>query len=121
DLRTIRIARASNVTLPDWAHPLIESNGTPLGFVGSNAGQRFVGLTFDLQQSNLPLSASFPIFVANVVRFLTPPTIGEAAYLSPGEPALIRPPPGVDRVVVDGPSNQQWTVTSTDPTIRFDQ
>jgi hypothetical protein len=121
DLRTIRIARASNVTLPDWAHPLIESNSTPLGFVGSNAGQRIVGLTFDLQQSNFPLSASFPIFVANVVRFLTPATIAQAASLSPGEPALIRPPPGVDRVVVDGPASQQWTLTSLETVVRFEQ
>src|SRR5262249_12155210 len=75
DLRTIRIARASDLKLPDWAHPLIESNGIPLGFIGNNNGQRTVGLAFDLQQSNLPLTAAFPIFVANIMRFLTPPTV----------------------------------------------
>jgi hypothetical protein len=121
DLRTIRVARASQVQLPDWAHPLIESNGIPLGFIGNNNGQRTVGLTFDLQQSNLPLSAAFPIFVANVMHFLTPPTVTQTASLSPGETAVLQPRPGVDRVVVDGPDNQIWTLAPRDTTVRFDQ
>ncbi len=120
DLRAIRIARANKVTLPDWAHPLIESNGAPLGFVGTTAGQRVVGLTFDLQQSNFPLSSAFPIFVANVVRFLTPATVAQASNLTPNEPALMRPPPGVDRIVIDGPANQQWTIATVGPIVRFE-
>ncbi len=121
DLRTIRISRASNVTLPDWARPLIESNGIPLGFVGETGGRRVVGLTFDLQQSNLPLSASYPIFMANVIRFLTPPTVAQAPSLAPLEPAILQLPPGVDRVVVDGPAGQEWTIVPTEPVVRFEQ
>ena len=120
DLRTISIARASNVKLPDWAQPLIESNGVPLGFVGDDKGRRMVGLTFDLQQSNLPLSAAFPILIANVMRFLTPATVTQSASLTPGAPAMIQPRPGVDHVVVDGPANQRWTVVPSGQAIRFD-
>jgi hypothetical protein len=119
DLRTVRVTRASNVVLPDWAHPLIESNGVPLGFVGMTDGQRVVGLDFDIQQSNLPLSAAFPIFVANVVHYLTPPAIGQAAFLAPGQVAIIRPPPGVDHVIVEDPSGGKTTLTVTDPVVRF--
>src|SRR5262249_49119092 len=121
DLRTIRIARASDLKLPDWAHPLIESNGIPLGFIGNNNGQRTVGLAFDLQQSNLPLTAAFPIFVANVMRFLTPPPVTQTGSLRPGDPAVIQPRPGVDRIVVDGPDGQSWTLTPSDAAARFGQ
>lgn len=119
DLRPVRIARASNVKLPDWAHPLIESNRVPLAFIGDNQGRRIVGLTFDLRQSNLPLSASFPVLMANVMRFLTPATATQAASLAPGTPALIQPRPGVDRVVIVGPGQQQWTITPSDQVLRF--
>src|SRR5262249_36295088 len=117
DLRAIRVTRASNVVLPDWAHPLIESNGVPLGFVGSTGGQRIVGLDFCIQLSNLPLSAAFPIFVANVVRCLTPPAIGQAAFLPPGQVALIRPRPGVDRLIVEDPSGARTTLAVNDPVV----
>jgi Ca-activated chloride channel homolog len=119
DLRQVRVSRASNIALPDWAHPLIESNGVPLGFVGSTGGQRVVGLDFDIQQSNLPLSAGFPIFVANVVRYLTPPAVGQADFLTPGQAALIRPQPGVNQVVIDDPGAQQTTLPISDPVVRF--
>ncbi len=121
DLRSIRVTRASNIVLPDWAHPLIESNGVPLGFVGSTGGQRVVGLNFDLQQSNLPLSAAFPIFVSNVVRYLTPPAIGQAEFLTPGQIALIRPHPGTESVVVKGPNGQESTVSGTSSVVQFAQ
>ncbi len=121
DLRPIRIARASNVKLPDWAHPLIEANGMPLGFIGDNDGRRVVGLTFDLRQSNLPLSAAFPILVSNVMRYLIPPTVTQSASLAPSAPAIIQPRPGVDRVVIEGPGNQRWTIVPSDQVIRFDR
>jgi hypothetical protein len=120
DLRQVLIARASSLALPDWAHPVIESNGIPLGFVGTVNGQRIVGLSFDLQQSNLPLSSAFPIFVANVMRFLTPPSVALSPTLAPGDPAIITPQPGVDRVVVDGPNQESWTLTPKRGSLQFD-
>jgi Ca-activated chloride channel family protein len=120
DLASVRVARANNVILPDWAHPLIESNGLPLAFVGANAGRRIVGLTFDVQQSNFPLSAAFPIFVANVMRYLTPNTAAQAAYLRPGQPAIVRPPPGVDRITIDGPNGRHWEINPSESAPIFD-
>lgn len=121
DLRSVRVARARDLALPDWAHPLIESNGAPLGFVGTINGQRAVGLTFDLQQSNLPLSSAFPIFVANVIRFLTPASVTLSPTLAPGDPAIIPLRPGVDRVTVEGPDGQTWTMNPAEASVRFDQ
>ena len=121
DLRSVRIARAGNVVLPDWAHPLIQSNDVPLGFVGSVSGVRIVGLTFDLQQSSLPLSSAFPILIDNAVQFLAPPSAAEAASLAPNTPAVIRPRPGVDRVVVEGPVNQSWSLAPGEGVVRFSQ
>lgn len=121
DLRSVQIARASNVKLPDWAHPLIQSNGVALGFVGDNNGARIVGLTFNLQQSNLPLSPAFPILVSNVMRFLTPPAVTQSASLAPGVPAIVQPRPGVERVVVSGPAGLSWTIVPSGGVVRFDQ
>lgn len=119
DLRPIRVARASELGLPDWAHPLIESNGVPLGFIGTIDGRRAVGLSFDLQQSNLPLSSAFPIFVANVMRFLTPASVTQSPTLAPNDPAILPLRPGVDRIVVDGPDNQSWTLAPGEGNARF--
>lgn len=121
DLRPVRIARASNLQLPDWAQPLIESNGVPLGFIGTQDGRRAVGLSFDLQQSNLPLSSAFPIFIANVMHFLTPASVALSPTLAPGDPAVIPPRPGVDHVVVSGPDGATWTIVPSGGTTRFDQ
>lgn len=120
DFRSVRIARASVVSLPNWAHSLIESNGIPLGFIGDNNGVRMVGLTFDLQQSNFPLSASFPIFISNVMRYLIPPTVAHQESLVPGSPALLQPPPNVDRIVVQGPHAESWTIKPNGPVVTFD-
>ncbi|MGH2460316.1 MAG: vWA domain-containing protein [Chloroflexota bacterium] len=121
DLRSIQIARASNVKLPDWAYPLIQSNGVALGFAGDDNGARMVGLTFNLQQSNLPLSPAFPIFVSNVMRFLTPTVVTQSASLAPGNPAIVQARPGVGRVVIGGPSGQSWTIVPSGGVARFDQ
>lgn len=121
DLRDVRIARASDVTLPDWAQPLIESNGVPLGFTGTDDGQRIVGLTFDLRQSNLPLTAAFPILISNVIHYLLPPAVTQSASLAPGAPAMIPVQPGVDRIAVAGPASQRWTLTPAGQSVRFTQ
>jgi hypothetical protein len=66
------------------------------------------------------LSAAFPILVANVVHYLAPPSIAQTPSLAPGEPAIIRPPPGVDRVVVQAPGGEETTMTPNGPVVRFD-
>ena len=40
---------------------------------GQDGDRRVVILPFDLQQSNLPLMSAFPILMANMVNYLSPP------------------------------------------------
>jgi hypothetical protein len=55
---------------------------------------------FDLRQSNLPLSAAFPILMANMLGYLEP--AGQAALrdLHPGDSVTLAPLPQTEEMVV---------------------
>ncbi|MGE3269773.1 MAG: BatA and WFA domain-containing protein, partial [Chloroflexota bacterium] len=74
DLRDVAIARTFRVTPPGWMRTLIQSDAAPLMLAGEQNGQRVVLIPFDLRQSNLPLSAAFPILMSNLLGYLEPAT-----------------------------------------------
>lgn len=112
DLNGVWIARAPSVTIPSWAHALIESNGVPLAFAGDLNGHQVVGITFDLQQSNLPLTTAFPVLIANAIHALQPPTIAGIGSYTPGSPVTIIPTLGVDHIVISNPQGQTTTIAT---------
>ncbi|MDD9865695.1 MAG: hypothetical protein OXS32_05045, partial [Verrucomicrobiales bacterium] len=67
-----QLARSSNVPLPSWRTPLVESPSAPLLAAGEHDGQRAVWVGFNPLDSTWPLRVSFPIFIANAMDWLSP-------------------------------------------------
>ncbi len=110
DLRDVAIARAQRIAPPGWARTLIESDDAPLLLAGEHDGQRTVIMPFDIRQSNLPLSAAFPIMMANILGYLEPG--GQAAQrdLHPGDAITIAPLPQAEDLVIRRPSGPPKTI-----------
>jgi hypothetical protein len=107
DIRDMNISRASKLDMPRWAKPLISTaDGLPLMAVGQDGDRRVAILPFDLQQSNLPLMSAFPILMANMVNYLSPPGVVQSAEIHTGSPESLLPLPQVDRVRVVTPNDQ---------------
>src|ERR1700738_1888370 len=99
DIRDMNISRASKLDMPRWAKPLISTaDGLPLMAVGQDGDRRVAILPFDLQQSNLPLMSAFPILMANMVNYLSPPGVVQSSEIHTGAPASLLPLPQVERV-----------------------
>src|SRR5579859_6948534 len=107
DIRDMNISRAARLDMPRWAKPLIStSDGVPLMAVGQDGDRRVAILPFDLQQSNLPLMSAFPILMANMVNYLSPPGVVQSSDVQTGSPESLLPLPQVERVRVASPDNR---------------
>jgi VWA domain-containing protein/aerotolerance regulator-like protein len=106
DIRDLNISRASRIDVPRWAKPLIStSDGTPLMLAGQDGDRRVTILPFDLQQSNLPLMSAFPIMMANMINYLSPPGVVQSSEIHTGSPESLSPLPQVQSVRVTGPND----------------
>jgi len=62
---------------------LLQTGSDPVILAGNIEGRRSVILSFDLHQSDLPLRTAFPIFMQNVITWLTPI---QSAPIESGQP-----------------------------------
>lgn len=76
DFGEVAVGRARTAKLKPWATALLDGPGTPLLAAGEQHGVRKVYVGFDLLNSDFPLRAGFPIFIANTVRWLTGGRVG---------------------------------------------
>jgi Ca-activated chloride channel family protein len=65
ELSSLLIDNAPRLTPAPWAKTLAESQQTPLIVAGEHQGRRWVGVGWDLLESDFPLQPAFPIFIAN--------------------------------------------------------
>ncbi len=122
DLRDVAVARAQRIVAPGWAKTLIEAeDGSPLLFAGENEGRRVAVLPFDIRQSNLPLAAAFPIFMANVMGYLEPGGQVALRDLRPGDALSVAPLPQAEEVVIRRPSGPSRTFRAEGRPISFDE
>lgn len=106
DLADVSIARASKIVPPGWARVLVESDAGPLLLAGEDRGRKMVIVPFDLRQSNLPLSAAFPILMANILGYLEPAGAVETREVQPGSAVTVQPQPQADEVEVRTPEGR---------------
>lgn len=66
----IHIEKASRLTAPDFALPLVESADFPLIAAWERGDTRAVIVAFDILETNWPLRLSFPLFIAAAVDWL---------------------------------------------------
>jgi Ca-activated chloride channel homolog len=79
----------------------------PLIIAGERAGQRFVALTFDVRESDLPLRAAWPLLVLNTLDWFT---ASEEAYESSsvvGRPLTVELPEAVQTARLRDPDGRE--------------
>lgn len=122
DLRDVAIARATRLTPAPWSRVLVQGDDLPLLLAGEREErQRVVVLPFDLRQTNLPLSAAFPILMLNVMGYLEPPGQVDTRILRPGEPVTIAPAPQAEELQIRKPDGTTNAFKPAGAPIRFDQ
>jgi hypothetical protein len=122
DLKDVAIGRATRLTVPSWGRSLIQSEDAPLMIAGERENrQRIVVLPFDLRQTNLPLTPSFPILMLNVMGYLEPPGQVDTRDLRPGDLVNISPLLQTDEITVRKPDGTTAGFKSAGQPLRFDQ
>lgn len=76
------LGRSRPIRAPEGAVVLIDTRDGPVGVAYADDRQRMVVLGFDLYQTNWPLLPSFPIFVANALRWLAGPSGGQVPMIA---------------------------------------
>lgn len=110
DWTNVHISQAKQVTLPAWGRVLINTDTTPLIFIGETGGRRVAVVTFDLHDSDLPLQVTFPILFSNLLNYLSPPNAFDAPNgLLPHQGITIQPEPGVEGIAIASPSGQVYS------------
>lgn len=71
DLTGLQLAHAAILTPRPSAHVLIEAQNGPVSISEESAGRRLIYLGWDLQDSDFPLRATFPIFLRNAINWLS--------------------------------------------------
>ena len=115
DLSGVRINQAKKIALKDTDNPnpaslqkLFWSKETDLAITYLNEQWRLVYLGFDLNDSNLPLQAAFPLLISQALAWLHPQTQNDTAaatiQLAAGEPFAIRLAPQQTSVIVTSPT-----------------
>lgn len=69
ELGNLLIDNAPRLKPTPWAKVLAESQQTPLIVAGEHQNRRWVGVGWDLLESDFPLQPAFPIFIANLLRW----------------------------------------------------
>ena len=127
DLRDVAIARAQRIVPPGWARTLVEGEDPVSGsgsvaslmLAGEDEGRRVVVLPFDIRQSNLPLSAAFPILMANVLGYLEPGGQVGLRELRPGDSINLAPLPQTEELQIRRPSGPSRTFRNEGRPITF--
>ncbi len=68
---TFGISKSAFYELPLWGEEFISSDDKIIGFYGVDEGLRKVVLGFDFHDTDFPLMAEFPIFIHNIIYYLS--------------------------------------------------
>ena len=121
----VAIAEALAVSPRPWGQVLVEGDTTPLVVAGQQGKLRAVYIGFELERSNLPLRAAFPILIQNCLEWLATGSetvanrsvrTGEAIPLTAvqsGEAVTVRGPDGSVHKLNPGTGSTAFDATET--------
>jgi hypothetical protein len=96
----LQVEEAISGALVPRAQPLIRAGDRTLMFAYRGPNLNQVGFLFRLRDSDLPLKASFPVLMRNILAWLAPTgTAGEVGYHRAGDTVPLYVPPGESVVV----------------------
>lgn len=117
----IKLKSMRRCTLQPWGKAAVDGSEGPLVVTGDNNGQRTVYVAFSLYDSDFPLRAGFPIFLANALRFLGSSGAANSGRTIPaGTQVDMLAPPLAARAEVSGPakSHQEIALAARGYTLR---
>ncbi len=77
--------------VPSWGTGFLWAGGQCAGYYGEHDGVRTVVVGFDIRESDFPLKAEFPVFMANAVRFLGDTSLLAENIYEAGDALLFHP------------------------------
>ena len=92
--------------LPEWATSFMEANGKCVGYYGINGNHKEVVVGFDIRETDFPVKAEFPVFIAGAMSYLSDLSILGKDVYEAGDGIVINPNAEV--------SPQQMKVTAAD-------
>lgn len=101
--------------------PIVTLNGEPIVAAGTLNRRRVAVLGFDIRQTDLPLQVAFPILFSNLIEWLTPSTVIDAAgdIVRPGDAVTIRPDIAADEIAILPPDAEPIFVPASASEIVF--
>lgn len=90
----------ANVTytyeVPEWGHSFITSGDHCVAYYGEHDGIKEIVLGFDIRETDFPLLAEFPVFMANAIGYLSDTSLLASNVYVAGEQVVFQPRPGMD-------------------------
>ncbi|MBD5546643.1 MAG: VWA domain-containing protein [Lachnospiraceae bacterium] len=98
---TIGVNTAYLFALPEGAESFLEYNGKCAGYYREQDGIKEVVVGFDLRESDFPLRAEFPVFLANAMVYLTDTSFLASNVYYAGEEITLQPWAEPDELLFD--------------------
>ncbi|MFS0557511.1 vWA domain-containing protein [Brevibacillus sp. 179-C9.3 HS] len=111
DWRDVHIAKGYVLDEMPGMKSLVRAGDVDLVRAGIVDGRRIVIIGFDLHASDFPLRPAFPIFMQNVVNWLSPGQTAPIATAHPGEILTIPLTPGATSRTLTYPNGHQQSIT----------
>ena len=77
--------------IPSWGTGFLWAGEQCAGYYGEHDGRKTVVVGFDIRESDFPLKAEFPVFIANVIRFLGDTSLLADNIYEAGETVVFHP------------------------------
>ena len=98
---TVGVNTAYCFDLPEGAQCFLEHDGRCAGYYREADGIREIVVGFDIRESDFPLRAEFPVFLANAMNYLTDTSWLSSTVCYAGEEILLQPWAELDRTQFD--------------------
>ncbi len=94
---TVGVNTAYCFALPEGAESFLEYDGKCVGYYGETDGVREIVMGFDIRESDFPLRAEFPVFLANAMIYLSDTSWLASNIYYAGEEIALQPWAETDR------------------------
>ena len=118
-LRDVNVASALQVQLQAGDSVLAADTRGPLIVAGTRAGQPFLALTFELQASDLPLRAAWPLLLLNTIDWFHAERETYTASGSVGEPIAVALHAGTRAARIVEPDGRERTLALANGSATF--
>ncbi len=88
---TIGVNETNVYEVPAWGTGFLWAGGQCAGYYGEHDGVKTVAVGFDIRESDFPLKAEFPVFMANAIHFLGDASLLADNVYEAGEKVVFRP------------------------------